>query len=270
MKGRLRPGTWVQCPTQEMRADLTRCPAAGQGPPMRARWTGMVCTGRSLQLSLARRRVAREKSAEHRFRVRRMRSGEHGRREGTTRLGPGRDARRRTVVRPTPSAIRQSDCVGCVWNYPPICTPASAPGASGKSDPLSTDCREPQLIALAPGRRAEQGLGEARSKWADSTKSENATDGRGSRLPRTRAGPPEAPGGGGTHSCEEMALTLVMMVVVMVVIVWLAAGHAIEQAGGDAGRRLRKNERARVGGALGGQRAGKRWRSGTTAPSCAR
>src|SRR5580765_6266253 len=63
-------------------------------------------------------------------------------------------------------------------------------------------------------------------------------------------------GGGGTHSCEEKALTLVMMVVmVMVVIVWLAAGHAIEQAGGNAGRRPRKNECARVGGALAGQRA---------------
>ena len=62
-------------------------------------------------------------------------------------------------------------------------------------------------------------------------------------------------GGGGTHSCEEMALTLVMRVVVMVVIVSLAAGHAIEQAAGDAGRRPRKNERARVGGALAGQRA---------------
>jgi hypothetical protein len=66
-----------------------------------------------------------------------------------------------------------------------------------------------------------------------------------------------------------MALTFVMMVVmlmlmVMVVIVWLAAGHAIEQAAGAAGRRPRKNERARVGGALAGQRAVKRWRSGTT------
>ena len=62
-------------------------------------------------------------------------------------------------------------------------------------------------------------------------------------------------GGGGTHSCEEMALTLVMRVVVMVVIVSLAAGHAIEHAAGDAGRRPRKNERAGVGGALTGQRA---------------
>ena len=59
---------------------------------------------------------------------------------------------------------------------------------------------------------------------------------------------------GGDPLMEEMALPLVMMVV-MVMVVWLAAGHAIEQAGGDAGRRPRKNERARVGRALAGQRA---------------